>query len=280
MNFTCKKFIPNYKGGKLDKNNAMVQCYNNFRSMQHPQAITQQQLQQLGAFLQDNLVYSNIIWKDNHRNKDNAILDNIDLLIFDIDENMTLDEALALPFQVMLLTTSSHTEEQDKFRVFIPLSIAVSFTDSTEYTEFLRIIDTQYFNNRVDKSCLEVARAYITTDKAQYQLNQSDVVFDPSNIIKQSKMNALTARIKATKCSNNVSTNKHSIEGVKKFKRVQEIASTFSSGNHYREVYEIMGIGKRAGLSVEECAQLIMSYNLGAEYSNFKDLVKKAKTLR
>ena len=71
-------------------------------------------------------------------------------------------------------------------------------------------------------------------------------------------------------------TTKYTIEDVKGFKSIKDIVNSFSKGNHYQQTYSIMGIGKTVGLSSHDCAELIMSYNIGGEYSNYSDLVKKA----
>ena len=131
-----------YTDTKDLKYQIMLSCYNNFKTI-NDNNIT---LEHLAKALQSNLVYSNIIWKNNHRNKENAILD-IDMLIFDIDNDLTIEEVhLMLPFKMMTLTTTSHTPQHHKFRVFIPLEQKISFSDSLEYTEFLKLFDTKYFN--------------------------------------------------------------------------------------------------------------------------------------
>jgi len=278
MTLSIKKYDPSYIDGKLDKNQAMKDCYNGFTTRQAPSVITDENLKKLAKILQRNCVYSNVIWKDNHRSTDNAILSNIDLLVFDIDDTLSLEDVHSnLKVKAMTLTTTSHTEEHHKFRVIIPLQQQVSFKDDIEYIEFLKLLNTELFNNLADKACLEPARAYITTDKAQYKLNYVAESLDPLPYLEMAKQKAFGKRLQFIDFQPSLNTRKPTIEEVKNYNKTQEIASEFSAGNNYEPVYRILGIGKIAGLSNEECAKLIMSYNLGNEYSSKNSLIRKAK---
>ena len=276
MILSYKEFTPpsEYADNKDFKHQVMKSCSNNFKTIDNNIS-----LEQLSKALKSNMVYSNIIWKGNHRNKFDAIL-NVDLLIFDIDEGLTIEAVHSMiPFKMMTLTTTSHTLQHHKFRVFIPFEHKISFLDALEYTEFLKLFDTKYFKNQVDKACLEPARAYITTPNAQYKLNDHKVMFNPDELLEQAKIEVLSIRLRNAPLVHKINTNKKqpTIEDVKNYKRSKEIASQFREGNHYDPVYRLIGVGKKAGLSNEECAKMIMSYNIGKEYSDFNDLVKKAR---
>lgn len=280
MILSYKEFIQplEYTDSKDFKHQIMMSCYNNFKTLDDNKIIDNAKLETLAKALQHNVVYSNIIWKNNHRKKENALLD-VDMLIFDIDNDLRIEEVHSmLPFNMMTLTTTSHTAQHHKFRVFIPLEHKISFNDDLEYAEFLKLFDTKYFNNQVDKNCLEPARAYITTTSAEYKLNYKQNMFNPDELLEQAKIEAFSTRLRNTPLVRRVSTNKRqpTIDEVKNYKKSKEIAAQFKNGNHYKPVYSLIGVGKKAGLSSEECAQMIMSYNLGNEYNDLNDLVKKA----
>lgn len=276
MILSYKEFTPPsvYVDSNDLKDQIMRSCYNEFKTIDDNTIA----LETLANVLQSDIVYSNIIWEGNHRNKANAIL-NVDMLIFDIDNGLTIEQVHdMLDFKMMTLTTTSHTPGHHKFRVFIPLEKKVSFSDSLEYTEFLKLFDTKYFNNQVDESCLEPARAYITRDSAQYKLNDIDDLFSPDELLEEAKMEVFSIRLRSTPICRYVSTRKKTptIETVKNYKRTKELVAQFKKGNHYKPVFSLLGVGKTAGLTSEECARMIMSYNIGKEYSDFHDLVKKA----
>ncbi|MDP3023432.1 MAG: hypothetical protein Q8N32_09425, partial [Sulfuricurvum sp.] len=274
MRFSHKSFIPQYKDGKLDKESAMKRCVDGFKTFNT--CNTRNDLEQLGKALQSHAVYSNIIWKESYRKKENAILNDVDMLIIDIDEGLTIDEVLTnTPFQIMTLTTASHTEGHHKFRVFILLDKPITFRDNIEYRELLRHIDSKYFKSQADKACFEVGRGFITTDDAQYQINDIDEMLDCSELLKEAKIASLVERLKNQPLFNDVSTSSYTIEQVKKFPKVKDLTATFSDRNHYRPVFQILGIAKKAGLSDQDCVHLILSYKIGGEYSDFDDLMKK-----
>ncbi len=279
MSLSIKQFTPIYHNGKLDKNKALEACVSDFATTEIPLPIEDKVLESLGSMLQYNCVYSNVKWKNNYRNKKNSILEDIRILIFDIDNALTLDEIhQSMKVKMMTLTTTSHTPTHHKFRVIIPLKTPLSFTSPLEYIEFLKLVNEELFDSKVDKACLEPARAYITTTSAKYRLNNIHEYFNPNDLLKKAKAQAVLAQLPSVNNNTNINTHKPSIQQVKEYKRTQELVAEFGKGNHYEPVYKIIGIGKISGLSNEECAKLIMSYNLPGEYSNFNDLVKKAQT--
>ncbi|QOY54528.1 hypothetical protein HUE87_11780 [Candidatus Sulfurimonas marisnigri] len=279
MRFSYKVFTPKYQGGELDKTQAMKACardYNTFYAQN-----SESELEQLGKSFQNYYVYSNIVWKDNHRKIENAVLEEIDMLIIDIDNGLTISEVLCnTPFQIMTLTTTSHTEEHHKFRVFILLEEPISLKDNIEYRELLKLIDSKYFNSQSDKACFEVGRAFITTGSAKYQINGIKEMLDCSVLLKEAKISALGERLKSQPLFNHISTKEFTIEQVKQFPKVKDLVGSFGEQNHYRPVFQILGIAKKAGLSDQDAVNLVMSYNIGGEYSDFNDLMKKVKRYR
>lgn len=277
MTFSYLGFKPIFENNKLNKSEAMKSCVRDFKTID-TQTLFNENLSQLGTQLKNYVVYSNVIWQGNHRKKENAILNNIDILIFDIDDNLNLNDIHQnFPFTMMTLTSVSHTQEHNKFRVFIPLDKQISFRDNTEYSEFLKLFNEEYFGGVADKSCFEAGRAYISTPSAIFQINQKSV-YNPTELLKKAKAKVLASNIvKSLKDTSSVNARKSTIEEVKQYNRTLELVSQLGQGNNYEPVYKIIGVGKIAGLSNEECAKMIMSYNIGGEYSSFSSLVQKAR---
>ena len=277
MNISVKEFTPKYTDGKLEKKEIMRNANNNFRTISNDNILQDDRLDSLASILQRNLVYSNLTWKDNHRLSKNALLDKIDFLILDIDDGITLDEVHEMvPFKIMTVTTTSHTSEHHKFRVIIPLLKVMSFQDKEEYKVFMKVLNDTYFQSKADSACFDVARVYITTDKANTKINQAIEYFDPKDILEKAQVEIVSELWRYKGCSTSINTRGVDIDTVLKYKKVKEHALTFRSGNHYNRVYSIIGIAKIAGLSNEDCAELILTYNLPAEYGNKEDLIKKA----
>ena len=280
MKFSYKGFLPKNKNDeKKSKQEIMKDCVYDFNRYACDNTI--ENLHEFGKLLKNNFVYSNIIWENNHRNKANAKLENIDMLIIDIDDGLKIDEVIEnCPFQIMTLTTTSHTEEHHKFRGFILLNESISLKNNDEYRELLSLIDKKYFGSYCDTACFESGRAYITTTNADYQINDKDNLLDCKQLLKEVKMNLLAKKLQNIDTQVSINTQSHTIEEVKRFPKVMELVSQFRKGNHYSPVYRIMGICKTAGLSDDEACRLILSYNIGNEYSNYNDLMVKVKKYR
>jgi hypothetical protein len=276
MTFSMKRFNEVYLGnGDLDKNRVMQTCVDDFQICSGD--IT---LNELSPYLKNNLVYSNMRWEGNYRLKANADLSGIDVILLDIDNGMKIDEVLALPFNLMCLTTTSHTVEKPKFRVFLPLLEPISLNDNQEYKELMGLISKTHFHNAIDASTMEIGRAYITTTRAESFVNNSTEKFDANALLvtvrQNIKFEALARELKNS-VNNNIQTRPATIEEVLRYPKVKNLISEFGEGNHYKPVFQIMGISKKAGLSDHDTVSLIMKMNIGGEYSNYDSLMKKVE---
>ena len=84
---------------------------------------------------------------------------SVDFLVYDIDEGQTIEEVEKvvhdLDIHCLVLPTTSHTEEDHRFRVILPLSKTVTDTESYNDT-FAKM--AEYFN--IDPACSDVARFF------------------------------------------------------------------------------------------------------------------------
>ena len=101
------------------------------------------------------------------RNADNFI--SCDWLVYDIDEGLTIDGADKIlsntPYSYLILPSPSHTEENHRFRVVLPLAHSILDIETYKNTwdfgaEILKVVDT---------SCSDCCRAYFgSTTNAGY----------------------------------------------------------------------------------------------------------------
>lgn len=94
---------------------------------------------------------------ENYRRESDFI--KTDLIAFDIDDGMTIDEAeivvKSLGLSALCMPSTSHTEEHNKFRLIFPLSRSIH--DIDEYKEsYMKL--SEFFP--VDPQCKDLARFY------------------------------------------------------------------------------------------------------------------------
>jgi hypothetical protein len=279
MTFSIKRFDEVFlPDGKLDKQAVMKASVSDFSVGEF-----KGNLEKLGAVFRTNVVYSNMKWKNNYRLKDNANLKSIDIMLLDIDNGLTIEEVLKIPFALMCLTTTSHTPEKPKFRVFLPLLEPIEFLNNEEYKELMELISETYFSGAVDKATMEIGRAYISTTRAESFVNNSSELLDPTELLVKVRRNLVLkefAKLVNTEQSISLRTRPVTIEEVLKYPKVKALIKQLGDGNNYLPVYKIMGISKKAGLSDENTADLILSLNIGSEYSERSSLLKKNREVQ
>jgi len=138
MIVSVKKYEPVFKNGKLDKSAIMRQYANSeFETLNLPtdsHINTKTNIDILLSILKEKyILYSNFIWIGN-RSSSNAQL-SITQFIFDFDDGLTLESINHLPFYARTLTTNSHTLDNHKFRVFIPLKETFTFKNQNHYKD-------------------------------------------------------------------------------------------------------------------------------------------------
>ncbi len=103
-----------------------------------------------------NFAYSPFIFKEYRRESDFL---STDLVVFDIDEKMKIEEAEKVINELQLtclcLPSTSHSEEHHKFRLLFPLSRTISDPDEFRAT-YAKLAE----NFPVDPACKDVCRFY------------------------------------------------------------------------------------------------------------------------
>ena len=288
MKISIKRFTPKYIDGKLNKQQAMFDCVKDFKVHKVDS------LEELGVMVNNNVVYSPVEFENSHRNKDNAIIKDIDLLVFDIDDGQTIDEVLngklGSKYEIMTLTTASHSEKLHKFRVFIPLAKPISFDNADEYREFYKFID-EYYGFKSDSKVMEAGRGYIGIKGREAIISAPSEWLDLTSKLAEIKR-LINKRLEREKLKNKIKAEqlleyrkKHNIkvptiDKLTSEKKWLEAVSQLGSGNNYEPVFKLLGYCKFRGLSEDEAVAAVLTLNIGGEYSNPKDLAKKFRRVK
>jgi len=114
-----------------------------------------------------NFAYCACKLKNNYRKDDNFI-GKVDVLIIDVDDNCTIEQALLIfkKYKFFLVTTRSHQISKnnlvcDRFRIVFELDSTVDDRQQLEtmYLDFMKIY------NFVDKSCKNVSRFFYSSPR-------------------------------------------------------------------------------------------------------------------
>jgi len=138
----------------------------------------------------DYRIYSAGVFKDGVATDDNWL--EQDLLILDIDDGLTILEALTTfkGYKALITTTKSHQVDKngttcDRFRVIIPLKETLCCTKE-EYKDAMKfILGSKY--PFADNKCKDPSRIYFGKSNAEYYYTNGDMFFDFENEMKIAK---------------------------------------------------------------------------------------------
>ena len=118
--------------------------------------------------------YSAGLFKDNYRNSDNY-MNFSDLIILDIDDGLTIDEAkkVFMQFDYIIATTKSHQKEKnnkvcDRFRVILPTDKSIHL-NKLEYSKMMEEVYQDY--PFVDTVCKDASRFYFPSKDSEVYLH-------------------------------------------------------------------------------------------------------------
>lgn len=111
-----------------------------------------------------------------------------DCVIFDVDGGLRLEDAYKMfcCYDGFIATTKSHSEENHRFRIVLPIKKRTSCT-AEEYTEAIRLImDTAY--PFLDKQCKDAARIYFGNSNAKFTTLDGNMIFDLDPWVEKAKL--------------------------------------------------------------------------------------------
>ena len=124
--------------------------------------------------------YSPSIYQDGYRNSDNA-LPGQDLMMFDFDHGMTIDEAKKMfsQFNAVIATTRNHQRDKhgvvcDRFRVVIPFASRLEL-ESGDYSDLMDEIVIAF---GADEACAEMSRMYFCNPDAEVYFTGGSALFE------------------------------------------------------------------------------------------------------
>lgn len=123
-------------------------------------------------------------FENGHRKSENAV-PGFDLLILDVDGEVQLSTAQTLldRFTYLMATTKRHTEEQNRFRIILPLSHYLKL-NPRDYNKFMSNVFT-WLPFDVDSQTKDIARKW-QSHNGDYYYNQGELV-DATLFIPQTK---------------------------------------------------------------------------------------------
>ena len=114
--------------------------------------------------------WANHHFKGGHRTAENT-QSGFNMLVLDVDGGTTLQAAheLLADYTFMTYTTKRHTDEENRFRLILPINYKLML-DGEEYKEFMSNI-LNWLPFKVDESANQRERKWLANDQTQYHYN-------------------------------------------------------------------------------------------------------------
>lgn len=114
--------------------------------------------------------WANHHFKGGHRTAENT-QPGFNMLVLDVDGGTTLEMAheLLADYTFMTYTTKRHTDEENRFRLILPINYKLML-DGEEYKEFMANI-LNWLPFKVDESANQRERKWLANDQTQYHYN-------------------------------------------------------------------------------------------------------------
>ena len=133
--------------------------------------------------------WANHQFKNGHRAEENALV-GFNLIVLDVDEGISLAAAhdLMKEYRFMTYTTKRHSDEQNRFRLILPINYVLEL-DTDEYKEFMNNI-MGWLPFKVDESVNQRAKKWETCDSGQFHYNLEGEILDALSFIPKTSKNA------------------------------------------------------------------------------------------
>jgi hypothetical protein len=153
----------------------------------------------------ETLVTSTVDWFSfvhyNGTRKQKNVIPEFNVIAFDIDDSLLLDDAIALllPYTYIIYTTRNHQKEKkgiiaDRYRIILPLKRVINL-DVNRYKEFVRNVATLLrIKNEIDYSTVEMSRLWFSNPDAKLYKNVGELL-DPICCIPETKTEEKVRRV-------------------------------------------------------------------------------------
>ena len=118
--------------------------------------------------------WANHSFKNNHRTEENAI-PGFNMVVIDVDGGVSLNTAKLLlkQYQYLIYTTKRHTEQENRFRIILPLNFELKL-DAKDYKEFMRNV-FEWLPFPVDDGTDQRSRKWLSHN-GSYEYNEGELV--------------------------------------------------------------------------------------------------------
>lgn len=137
---------------------------------------------------QGGLNWANHAFYKNHRSEEDCI-PGFNMLVLDCDGGTSLDMVHSLlgDYAMMTHTTKSHTEDDHRFRLVIPMNYELAL-NKEDYTVFMNNI-YDWLPFKVDRSTIDRSRKWATTQDCEVRYSNSAKLLDILSFIPRSSRN-------------------------------------------------------------------------------------------
>ena len=179
-----------------------------------------------------------------HRSEENAI-PGFNLVVFDVENSVSMSTAQLLlkGYKYLMYTTKRHTEEENRFRIILPINYELKL-DAKDYKEFMsNLFDWLPFE--VDRGTNQRARKWLSHD-GQYVYNDGDVLDALAFIPKTSKNEERKKTLDSQQSMDNLE---------------RWVVNNIGDGNRNNMILRYAMILVDAGLDFEAIRQRVISLN-------------------
>lgn len=134
------------------------------------------------------LHWANHHFKNGHRAEEN-VFPGFNLIVIDVDEGISLAAVheLMKEYKFLTYTTKRHTEEQNRFRLILPINYVLTL-DSNEYKEFMNNV-MGWLPFKTDESANQRAKKWESFGEGQYHYNLEGEILDALSFIPKTSKN-------------------------------------------------------------------------------------------
>ena len=134
------------------------------------------------------LHWANHHFKNGHRAEEN-VFPGFNLIVIDVDEGISLAAVhdLMKEYKFMTYTTKRHTEEQNRFRLILPINYVLTL-DSDEYKEFMNNV-MNWLPFKTDESANQRAKKWESFGEGSYHYNMEGEILDALAFIPKTSKN-------------------------------------------------------------------------------------------
>lgn len=147
--------------------------------------------------------WANHAFEEGHRTEE-KVIPGFNLVVVDVDGGTPLATAMDLlkEYTYLIHTTKRHTNEENRFRLILPINYKL-LLDAEEYKEFMNNIIT-WLPFKVDEQANQRARKWLTHENCQYKYNEGELLDALPFIPKTSKNEQFLKEHKAIESLNNL----------------------------------------------------------------------------